>query len=433
MEVEPDTNISGSCSNDVIEVNGHTGMYQVVMLAISLSILQIGFGFITPIFPVYITELGMGGIELGVLAASFALTRILFAGPLGSLSDNVGRKKILVFSLLGFAVSNVIYAMAQDAWVMIAARAMEGAVSAGFFPAANAFVSDMTTPENRGTAMGYLSTGNMVGFVIGPVVGGVLAEFLGIRLPFVIAAMASILTMVLLSLLIHEPERKRSRGLTQPPGIPLKEVLSRAYASYGALAIAMFANMFAIGVLEVAFMLDAVARFGIGPLEIGGFFGVIGVFMIIGNIGFGKLSDKRGRKWLIVIGAFIGTISMLMFATAIDTMGFYLAGAVLSLGMSMRGPAIQALIADLTDPKAYGRVMGLFGAVSNSAYVVSPTMSGYLFDMTGNAIPSLLIAGGVSFIGGVVAGVGIASEIPSAYWKVSIPIPDGFDSDLEEV
>ncbi|TFG31749.1 MFS transporter, partial [Candidatus Thorarchaeota archaeon] len=130
------------------------GMRQVIMLAFSLSILQIGFGFVTPVFPVYITELGMGGIELGVLAASFALSRILLAGPLGRLSDNVGRKKILVYSLLGFAISNLIYAAAQDAWVMIAARAMEGAVSAGFFPAANAFVSDVTTPKNRGTAMG---------------------------------------------------------------------------------------------------------------------------------------------------------------------------------------------------------------------------------------------------------------------------------------
>jgi multidrug resistance protein len=386
------------------------GMHQVVMLAISLSILQIGFGFVTPVFPVYITELGMGGIELGVLAASFALTRILLAGPLGGLSDRIGRKRVLVTSLLGFAISNIIYALAQDAIVMIAARALEGAVSAGFFPAANAFVSDMTTPKNRGMAMGYLSTGNMVGFVVGPVVGGVLAEYLGIRLPFIIAAFASLLTMVLLYVLIQEPRMKAAIDGVRRPKVSFKQVLSRSYTAYGALGVAMFANMFAIGVLEVAFMLDAVVRFGIGPLEIGGFFGVIGVFMIIGNIGFGKLSDIKGRKWLIVIGAIIGTISMLLFAAATDTSDFYLAGAVLSLGMSMRGPAIQAMIADLTDPKAYGSVMGLFGAISNSAYVVSPTMSGYLFDVHGDAISSLFIAGGVSLVGGIIAAVGLPSD-----------------------
>ena len=422
MDPTPDLQSSDDILTEFEEETGHSGMYQVVMLAISLCILQIGFGFIVPVFPVYITELGMGGIELGVLAASFAASRIFLAGPLGGLSDTVGRKKILVYSLLGFAISNVVYAFAQDAWVMIAARAVEGAVSAGFFPTANAFVSDMTTPENRGTAMGYLSTGNMVGFVVGPVVGGVLAEFLGIRLPFIIAAGVTLFTMLLLTILVQEPKRREVTEVTKPPKVPLKEVLSRAYSAYGALGISMFANMFAIGVLEVAFMLDAVVRFGIGPLEIGGFFGVIGICMIIGNIGFGKLSDKIGRKRLIVVGAIIGTISMLMFATATDTFSFYVAGAVLSIGMSMRGPAIQALIADLTDPGSYGRVMGFFGAISNSAYVVSPTMSGYLFDLDGNAISSLLIGGGVSLIGGLVAGVALPSDVKKDDSDSSAPI-----------
>jgi multidrug resistance protein len=410
--MESDSEISSLVETtvEVVPKDEHGGMYQVVMLAISLSILQIGFGFVTPVFPVYITELGMGGIELGILAASFALTRILLAGPLGGLSDRIGRKKVLVYSLLGFALSNAMYAFAQDAVIMIVARALEGAVSAGFFPAANAFVSDMTTPKNRGTAMGYLSTGNMVGFVVGPVIGGVLAAFLGIRLPFIIAALVSLLTMVILYILVQEPIKKMTEEERTRPKVSFKEILSQAYVAYGALGVAMFANMFAIGVLEVAFMLDAVARFGIGPLEIGGFFGVIGIFMIIGNILFGKLSDIKGRKWLIVIGAIIGTISMLMFAAATDTSSFYLAGAVLSLGMSMRGPAIQAMIADLTNPKAFGSVMGLFGAISNSAYVVSPTMSGYLFDLNGNAISSLFIAGGVSLAGGLVAAVGLPGD-----------------------
>ncbi len=411
MEPTPESQSADDVLAEFEEETGHSGMYQVVMLAISLCVLQIGFGFIVPVFPVYIIELGMGGIELGVLAASFAASRIFLAGPLGGLSDTVGRKKILVYSLLGFAISNIVYAFAQDAWVMIAARAMEGAVSAGFFPTANAFVSDMTTHENRGTAMGYLSTGNMVGFVVGPVVGGVLAEFLGIRLPFIIAAGVTLFTMLLLTILVQEPKRREVTEATKPPKVPLKEVLSRAYRAYGALGISMFANMFAIGVLEVAFMLDAVVRFGIGPLEIGGFFGVIGICMIIGNVGFGKLSDKIGRKWLIVTGSIIGTISMLMFATATDTFSFYIAGAVLAIGMSMRGPAIQALIADLTEPSSYGRVMGFFGAINNSAYVVSPTMSGYLFDLHGNAISSLLIGGGVSLIGGIVAGVALPADI----------------------
>ena len=395
------------------------GMYQVWMLAISLSILQIGFGIITPIFPYYIAELGMAGIELGVLAASFAISRIIFAGPVGNLSDRVGRKPILIVSLLGFAFSNIVYAFAYNVFVMISARALEGAVSAGFFPAANAFISDVTTKENRGTAMGYLSMGNMVGFVVGPALGGFLAQFLGIRIPFLLAAVATLITMVLVFILVKEPVRRTVKESL--PKIPIRQILGRARACYGALGIAMFANMFAMGILEVAFMLDAVINIGVQPYEIGIFFGILGITMMIGNVGFGKLSDIRGRKWLIVIGAIIGALSLVMFMFAQDVIALFIAGVVLSIGMSMRGPAIQALIADVTDPSAYGVVMGAFGAVSNSAYAVSPLMGGQIFDDTGSAALSLLIAAGVSIAGGVVAAV----YLPSDASEATCVIPSG--------
>jgi MFS family permease len=94
-----------------------------------------------------------------------------------------------------------------------------------------------------------------------------------------------------------------------------------------------------------------------------------------------------------------------MFILAQDTIALVIAGIVLSIGMSMRGPAIQALIADVTDPRSYGTMMGVFGAVSNSAYAVSPLIGGRIFDDTGSAALSLLLGGGVSVVGGVVAAV----------------------------
>lgn len=403
MDYEPEVNLPVEDGLDIETADEPTGMHQVWMLAISLSILQIGFGIVVPIFPFYIESLGMAGIELGALAASFAIARIILAGPMGGLSDRVGRKPILIISLLGFAFSNFVYAYAYDVVVMISARALEGAVSAGFFPAANALVSDVTTPKNRGTAMGYLSMGNMVGFVIGPALGGFLAQFLGIRIPFILAGIATLVTMVFLHILVQEPVKKTIKDAV--PKVPIREVLSRARGCYGALGVAMFANMFAMGILEVAFMLDAVINIGVEPYEIGLFFGVIGITMMIGNVAFGKLSDLRGRKWLIVIGAMIGALSLIMFIYATDTITLMIAGVVLSIGMSMRGPPIQALIADVTDPSAYGKVMGVFGAVNNSAYAVSPLIGGQIFDDTGSAALSLILAAGVSVAGGVVAAV----------------------------
>jgi len=390
-----------------------SGIYQVWMLALSLSILQIGFGIVTPIFPFYIVELGVGATELGVLAASFAFTRILLAGPLGGLSDRVGRKRVLLAALAGFAVSNVIYAFANSIIVMIIARALEGGISAGFYPAANAFVSDMTTPENRGTAMGYLSMGNMVGFVVGPSLGGVLAEFLGIRLPFIVAAVASLVTLVILNLIVREPERLTSQSDLEKHRVPVREVFSKNAKAYSALGITMFANMFAIGILEVAFMLDAVQRYGFSPLEIGLFFGILGVIVIIGNIGFGKISDRIGRKWLITTGSLVAALSLYFFMIASGTVDFYLAGAILGVAISMRGPTIQAMIADLSDARAYGSVMGTFGAISNSAYVIGPILGGVMFDTSGDSISAVGLTVVVSIGSAAVAALGLPSYRPA--------------------
>jgi multidrug resistance protein len=390
-----------------------TGMHQVWMLAISLSILQIGFGIVTPIFPFYIVELGVGATELGVLAASFAFTRILLAGPLGGLSDRVGRKRVLLAALAGFAVSNLIYAYANTIIVMIIARSLEGGISAGFYPAANAFVSDMTTPENRGSAMGYLSMGNMVGFVVGPSLGGILAEYLGIRLPFVIAAAASLVTLVILNLIVNEPERQISLSELEKRRIPVREVFSKNAKAYSALGITMFANMFAIGILEVAFMLDAVQRYAFSPLQIGVFFGVLGVIVIIGNIAFGKMSDRLGRKWLITSGSLVAALSLYFFMIASGVVDFYLAGAILGVAISMRGPTIQAMIADLSDARAYGSVMGTFGAISNSAYVVGPILGGVMFDTSGDSISALGLTVLVSVGSAFIAGIGLPDYKPS--------------------
>ena len=388
------------------------GIHEVLILAISLGILQAGFGIVTPIFPFYIQILGVGGLELGVLAASFALTRITLAGPLGGLSDRIGRKPILVYGMMGFALANVVYAWAGNIIIMIGARAVEGAVSAGFFPAANAYVSEVTSVENRGTGMGYLSMGNMVGFVIGPTTGGILAQFLGYRVPFILAAYATLIALLAVLRYVAEPnvDRQMSSIMASTAKQPkVKEILSNHTREYSVLAMAMFANMFAIGILEVAFMLDAVVRYSISPFEIGIFFGVLGIITILGNVAFGKLSDKYGRKWLIVIGSAIGGISLLLFIISKDVTGFYIAGAVLGIAISMRGPTVQALIADLTEKSSYGVIMGVFGAISNGAYVIGPLLGGTLFDISGSSDSSLSIAAVVSFVMVVATAVGLPS------------------------
>ncbi|MHA1937673.1 MAG: MFS transporter, partial [Candidatus Thorarchaeota archaeon] len=195
--------------------------------------------------------------------------------------------------------------------------------------------------------------------------------------------------------------------------IPVREVFSRNAKAYSALGITMFANMFALGILEVAFLLDAVQRYAFTPFEIGLFFGVLGVIVIIGNITFGKMSDRIGRKWLITFGSLVAALSLYFFMIASGDLEFYIAGAILGVAMSMRGPTIQAMIADLSDARAYGSVMGTFGAISNSAYVIGPILGGVLFDASGDSISAVGLTVVVSVASAIVAGYGLPNYKPS--------------------
>lgn len=407
-------------ATDAQEVSGEAqgdGMRQVLMLAISMAILQIGFGIVTPIFPFYVLELGVGGLELGVLAASFAITRIFFSGPLGIVSDRVGRKPVLLFGLIGFCGANIVYAFADTIMVMVIARALEGGLSAGFFPAANALVSDVTGTRTRGAAMGYMNIGNMVGLIVGPTVGGVLAEFLGLRVPFLVAALATLCTVISVQVLVKEPRRAGSpdsHGHMPGSRVSTVAVLRRRPVAYSSLALSMFASMFAVSILQVAFVLDVVQNsrggWNVTPLEIGLFFGMIGIVTVIGSIGFGRLSDKRGRKWFIVSGGLMGTCSMVLFLTSTTLSSLYLAGFILALSLSLQGPTSQALVADLTDRYAYGALMGLFGAVSNSAFAASSLLSGFLYDLDNSSTSSLIIGSLVALVGTGAAALGLPRQ-----------------------
>jgi len=143
------------------------------------------------------------------------------------------------------------------------------------------------------------------------------------------------------------------------------------------------------------------------------FFGILGIIVIIGNIGFGKISDRIGRKWLITIGSLVAALSLYLFMIASVTVDFYLAGAILGVAISMRGPTIQAMIADLSDARAYGSVMGMFGAISNSAYVVGPILGGVMFDNSGDSISALGLTVVVSISSAAVAGIGLPSYRPA--------------------
>ena len=147
----------------------------VIILSLALIVVSLGFGMVIPIFPFYIEHFGGGGKELGLLVAVAALTELIFGPVWGSLSDRVGRKPILMLGMLGYGVSSLLFGLATELWMLYAARALSGVLSAATASTAMAYIGDSTSDEDRGGGMGTLGAAAGLGVVFGPGIGGGLA------------------------------------------------------------------------------------------------------------------------------------------------------------------------------------------------------------------------------------------------------------------
>lgn len=187
------------------------GAMLLVMLNIFLAFT--GIGLVVPIMPTYMNELGISGSTVGLLVASFSLAQLLISPFAGRLSDRIGRKKVIVAGLIVFAISELIFGLANVPWLLFVSRLLGGAGAALIMPAVMAYVADTTSFEERAKGMGLINAAITTGFIIGPGIGGYLAE-LGMRVPFFCAAgaagVAALITVLILPESLSEEKRKEA-------------------------------------------------------------------------------------------------------------------------------------------------------------------------------------------------------------------------------
>lgn len=167
--------------------NAESNGRPILFLMINMFIAMLGIGLIIPILPEFLKEFGAGGKTAGYLVAAFGLTQFLFSPIAGEWSDKYGRKIMIVSGLVLFTISNLVFALAEHTWVLYLSRLIGGIGAASMIPSMLAYVADITTEDKRGKGLGLLGAAMSLGFVIGPGIGGFLAE-LGLRMPFYISA-----------------------------------------------------------------------------------------------------------------------------------------------------------------------------------------------------------------------------------------------------
>ena len=264
----------------------------ILLLALTLAVVMLGFGVVIPVFPFYIQSMGASGDELGLLIAISPVMQLIFSPIWGNLSDRIGRKPVLMAGILGYGLSMLFFGLATQLWMLYVIRGLGAMLSAATLPTTNAYIGDSTVEKERSGAMGILGAATGLGLMLGPALGGWLAKE-SLATPFFITAAFCLLTLALIALLLPEslPASARKRvthvpGTSEVPGTSLwrgRELWNALFSPIGVLLFLTALASFGLANFQGVFGLYGMQKFGFGTQEVGWIMTAVAVAAALGQ------------------------------------------------------------------------------------------------------------------------------------------------------
>jgi multidrug resistance protein len=322
---------------------------------------MIGFGIALPVLGIYAKDrFGASGFEVGLLGSAYSAAQFVFSPVLGRLSDRIGRKPILMFSLLGTAVAATMTGFAGSIWLLVLWRFVDGSTGASY-GAATAAIGDLTSPQQRAKAMGMLGAGFGIGFTVGPAIGSLLSWAIGARAPFFALAIISLLNAV--AVMLRVPETK---GLAVQQAADLDEVssskLARTWREGGLpllLGVVVLTTL-AFGAFESLFSAFGRDRLGLTKNSAGFALAAVGVVSILvqGAL-IGPVSAKVSSLTLIRLGGVGTAIGLVMFGLSSGWASLLPAVVVIAAAFGFMQPSLSAEFTNRVDPLRRGALNGV--------------------------------------------------------------------------
>jgi multidrug resistance protein len=362
----------------------------------TVAIDLVGFGIVLPILPRYAEELRASPGVIGLVVASFSVAQMVGAPVIGRLSDRIGRKPVLILSLVGTAVGSLVTGLAGSVSILLLGRVFDG-LSGASVSVAQAAVADVAAPEDRPRLLGLLGAAFGVGFVVGPAIGA-LAALDSPRLPFFVAAAISGINAIVA--VRRLPETHPDLGAHPTPhdapdgpmaadhlvgwrGVP---VAARRLIAVG------FVSLFAFAGFETTFALLLEHRFGLTIGSTGAVFAVIGIALVVVQGGFihpvhAALGERR------TVRVAMGALTLGLVLLAIDGSWLTLVPALLALvvGQGLVTPTMASAIAGEAPARDRGRLLGFQQSAGSLARVAGPAVAGLLYGHV--AIPAPYVLG----------------------------------------
>lgn len=389
-----------------------------IFLTVFLDLL--GFGLVVPYLPGVAREHGASPFVATLLGAAYSAMQFLFVPLWGHLSDRVGRRPVLLGSIAASAAGMVALGTVNSLAGLFVARAFLGVATANV-AVASAYIADVTRPEERSRGMGLIGAAIGLGFVLGPVVGGLLQAYSPIErvgaLPAYAAAALSALDFVLAALFLPESLAPEDRGKKVRSLAPLAPSRFRAELARSGVALAVlvhFVVVLSFSGMEQTFRLFTADAFGLGTKETGYILGVVGLVLIaVQGLLLRRLAVVASERSLVRAGALIEAAGFLAVAMSPAVLGgsvaVLVAGmATIALGSGLVNPSLSALVSRLGPADGQGSLLGVLQSAGALARVFGPAAGGVLYQSIGPRAPYAAAAAGML----VAACASLALRVP---------------------
>ena len=339
------------------------------------------FGIIIPILPAYLESIGEGGTAAGLMIAIFAGAQLIMSPIAGKWTDQYGRRKMIIIGLSGLTLSMFIFYGSNSIWWLYASRVIGGVGAALLIPAIFAYVADITTMAQRARGNSLVSAAMSLGIVIGPGIGGFLADY-GLKMPFLISAIVSLVAVIFSVIVLKESRieqpsasmnnqdesmaKKMVRSVRMPYFIPLiiTLVMSFGLMAYESVLGLFVDNQFEATPKEIAIMITSTGIVSV----------IVQLFMV------DRLVHRYGERKVLNIFLAVAALGFLLSLLSPSYLFFFGTTLLIFLATSILRPVLNTLISKLAGDEQ-GFAMGMNNAYMSIGNVLGPTLAGMLYDV----------------------------------------------------
>ncbi|PWW20510.1 DHA1 family multidrug resistance protein-like MFS transporter [Cytobacillus oceanisediminis] len=354
---------------------------KMIILMINMFIAIGSFGIIIPILPAYLESINQGGTAAGLMIAIFAGAQLIFSPIAGKWADQYGRRKMIIYGLAGLTLSMLVFYAVDSIWWLYFSRVIGGIGAALLIPAIFAYIADITTLEQRAKGNGLVSAAMSLGIVVGPGIGGFLADF-GLKMPFLISALVSLVAVIFSIVLLEEsstlqqptaenmPEesmvRKLAMSIKKPYFIPLiiTLVMSFGLMAYESVLGLYLDNQFDATPQEIAIMVTSTGIISV----------IVQLFVV------DRVVSKFGEGMVLNIFLAVAALGFLVSLFAGSYAFFFVISLIIFLATSILRPVLTTLISKMAGNEQ-GFAMGMNNAYMSIGNVLGPTIAGVLYDV----------------------------------------------------